>query len=367
MVAHLPRQDLATRAAEWLREGIRTGVWRQRLPGERVLSERAGISRPVLREGLRRLEDAGVLVRESNRRRIIVSPLPPARTATAPAKVIFLVGADEEISLLSERRIFHHVTERLWRSGVETEVRRHPSLERSSAGRVLAEWTDSEPPDTRWVLLSVSRHVQRWFSDRSFPALVVGSVYPGVVLRSFDTDYRAIGRHAAARFLGSGHRNILLLSLERPRAGDLECEAGFVETCGSFTGQGLRYAVVRTRRNPEDFAQLLRRTCLGTSAPTAILVCHAQLALTALTLLQSSGRRIPEDISLLCRDEEKFLAFTRPAVAHYCHDDDTHPRRLARFILGTRASLKIVPRFVNAASFAGRKTLAESGANRLPR
>lgn len=354
MVAPLPRQDLAMRAADWLREGIRSGAWHQRLPGERVLSERAGISRPVLREGLRRLEDEGMIVREPNRTRVIVSPAPRASASPSPGKVIFLVGADEKISLFSERRIFHHVTERLWRSGVETEVRRHPSLERSSAGRFLAEWTGSEPPGTRWVLLSVSCHVQRWFSARSFPAVVVGSAFPGVVLPSFDTDYRAIGRHAAARFLGGGHRHLVLLSLEDPRAGDLACESGFVEVCEAFSGTGLRYAVVRTRRNPEDFARCLKRVCAGSAAPTALLVCHAQLALTALTALQAAGRRIPQDMSIICRDEERFLAFTRPEVARYCRDDDTHSRRLARFILGATKSVEIVPRFVAAGSFAPR-------------
>lgn len=349
------------RAAEWLREGILSGAWHQRLPGERVLSERAGVSRPVMREGLRRLEDEGVIVRDPNRTRVVVSPAPPAKIPPSPAKVIFLVGVDEEISLLSERRIFHHVTERLWRWGVKTEVRRHPSLERSSAGRLLADWTRSEPPGTRWVLLSVSHHVQRWFSARSLSAVVVGSAFPDVVVPSFDMDYRAIGRHAAARFLGEGHRHLVLLSLEHPRAGDLSCEAGFAETCEAFSGTGLRYAVVRTRRNPEDFARCLKRVCAGPAAPTALLVCHAQLALTALTTLQAAGRRVPQEISIICRDEEKFLAFTRPEVARYCCDDDTHSRRLARFILGGTKSVEIVPRFVKAGSFAPRLRAAAGG------
>ena len=46
------RQSLIAQAAEAIRQGIREGLWRDHLPGERQLPARLTVSRPTLRLAL---------------------------------------------------------------------------------------------------------------------------------------------------------------------------------------------------------------------------------------------------------------------------------------------------------------------------
>ena len=67
-MAELDRRLLPERLAETLEQEITGGVWKERLPGYRVLCQRYGVSRPTCEDALRILEKRGLLAPPEPRR-----------------------------------------------------------------------------------------------------------------------------------------------------------------------------------------------------------------------------------------------------------------------------------------------------------
>jgi DNA-binding LacI/PurR family transcriptional regulator len=84
-----------------------------------------------------------------------------------------------------------------------------------------------------WILFRSTAAMQRWFERRQVKTVVAGSCHADVKLPQVDTDFRATSRHAAARLVGLGHRQIAVLAPEISFAGDDECLTGFREGAGA--------------------------------------------------------------------------------------------------------------------------------------
>jgi len=338
MLDPLPRQSLSQRAARWLSEAIAKGEWVDVLPGERALCQRLEVSRPVLREALQHLENTGAISCEPNRPRRILSAA--HGSFRAKPKVIFLVGSEHLLEKNPNEPLITVTSESLSKHGIETEVRTHTSA------RPLLEKKDVR--DTLWVLVTVSEPTQRWFFERKIPAIVAGSTYPGITLSSLDTDHRAVGRHAVGQLLRHGHRHIGIVVPDRPRAGDLETEEGFLEGLRLARYDDTTPTIIRSRVEPDELSRKLKRVLLAKNAPSALLVCRAQLALTVLTFMHAAGLSVPEHLSLISRDSAPFLSYTLPSIANYDHCQVTRARLLARMILEppvTPVVRRLLPKF----------------------
>lgn len=340
MLDPLPRQSLAQRAARWLTDAIAKGEWTDVLPGERALCHRLEVSRPVLREALQHLEDMGVISCEPNRARRILAPSHTA--GRKKTKVLFLVGSEHLLEKNYNEPLLALTSETLAKHGIETDIRTQ-----TSARPLLEKTTPSR--DMLWVLVAVSEPTQRWFFERRIPAIVAGSTYPGIALSSLDTDHRAVARHAVGQFLRQGHRRIGFIIPDRPRAGDIDTEEGFLEGLRQSQHQDIVSTTIRCRADPEELSRKLKRLLLAKDAPTALFACRSHLALTALTFAHSIGKHVPSDLSLISRDFAPFLSFALPAIANYEHCQVTYARLLSRMIMEpplTQVVRRLLPKFI---------------------
>jgi LacI family transcriptional regulator len=192
-----------------------------------------------------------------------------------------------------------------------------------------------------WVLVRSSAAVQAWFQRQGFPCVVAGSCHEGIQLSSVDLDYRALCRHAALALLRAGHRRIALLSPREGAAGDLRGEEGFREGAGGFP-EPVEASVVRHGPGPAELARVLRRMFHAARPPTGVLIGESYAYLTACSELAQLGRRVGADVSLVCRDEDRFLSYLEPEPARYVADPLHFARRLAR-ITGDLLTGRTVP------------------------
>lgn len=352
------RQSLVAQTMAFLVTQIDQGEWRDWLPSERSLCQRLQVSRNTLRAALAQLaaqhviqsvHGAGnkILAQPGKRRAAphaghvaVLSPEPIERLR--PMQSLWI---DDMRALLSERgvrlRVFHghHYFGAKPGPALEKLVRRNPH--------------------GCWILIMADENVQRWFKKNRLPCIVAGSTFPGLDLPSRDLDHHAMCRHAAGVLLGLGHRRIAMLTQKSFRAGDLESEAGLVESVRRSPHLDAEAMVIYHEASLAGVGTAIRRLLKLKPPPTALLVLHPHYYLAVVTWLARLGVRIPEDISVISRDDDPYLSFVVPVPARY----EVSPHILARSLLRpvlellegnpvSQRAARILPEFLRGESIA---------------
>lgn len=328
----LKRQTLSAQAAAAIRKSLLEGTWPEYLPSERRLCTLYQVSRPTIRKALQQLAREGLFdIRHGRRNRILV---PPKNEEPIPHRLVVIVTPEHA------DRLALHISQSLWdmklhlaKEGFVTEVVtcsiRGTGIQRQKLQSFLRQ-----NPVFCCVLLSVSKEVQLWFSERSIPALVFGTLHPGVKLPSLDVDNRAVCRHATGLLLGKGHRRIALVMPQSSVAGYLVSEQGFLEAFAPYQQEpGIHASVVRHNDTAQNITVKLDALFKTKRAPTALLVTKRQHVFVVLVYLLKRGLSVPESVSLIARDSEHLFQLVSPTIAHYHVPVDALAQRLSRMMM----------------------------------
>jgi LacI family transcriptional regulator len=189
-------------------------------------------------------------------------------------------------------------------------------------------------PKACWILIMAGEKLQRWCDQNGTPAVIYGNVYRGIGLPSVGIDYRACVRHAAAMLLRRGHRRIALVAYDQKMAGERESHAGFCEAFKEHETEGaVPILLPRSDDDADALCRQIDRVLASASPPSAFVVCRTHHYATVASHLARRGRRIPEDVSLICRGEDTFLHFLRPKPAFYRANIQTLARSLFTHVL----------------------------------
>lgn len=348
----LPQKTvLATQVVEILRAEIAAGHWKGWLPSERALSDLLKISRPTLRRGLKSLEQERAIKAVHRRGYQILSGAIRAPAKTEPVTV-HLLSPDP----LEQLRHYSHlwIAElrfKLFKHGYDFQVHHGvhylgPGAERSLA-RLVAQY-----PNGVWILVHSSRIIQRWFTTHDIPAVITGSRHEGCDLPRVVVNMEAVCRHAAGELIRLGHRHIALVRLKTDRAGDLESDRGFLEGA-ELARDSVRAQIIQYEEDdPAAIARTLQRMMRLPNPPTGLLMAHASGYATVATWLSENGKRIPGDISLICREDDSFLRYLVPRPASYQYSPrsfalkiDSLVQQLIRQPKKVAPEIHIIPRY----------------------
>lgn len=320
----LPKHcSLIAETVQSLSEGIQSGFWKDYLPGERELSERLQVSRPTLRSALKELQRTGWLsVSPRQRRRIIVKG--SHDLAANERKIIAVLCSDSFTdSSTPITFVMDVLRDKLTKAGFVVEFHSNRACFSSRPAKALAKLVKNHP-SVAWLVLGSKEPLQRWFVRQRLPCLVVGSCASGISLPSVDVDYHAACHHAGGVLWRGGHRRIALVQLADAQGGDVDGEKGL---CESLEGlPDLKLNVLRHDGTATHLCGLLDESMRSSQAPTAYLVARPKHVLTVVTHLQRHGKRIPQDVAVISRDDAYFLESTSPVIARYA----TNPTGLAR-------------------------------------
>lgn len=212
-------------------------------------------------------------------------------------------------------------------------------------------------PAAAWVLYQATEAMQRWFSEKNLPCVVVGSSFPGTDLPAVDRDYRAACRHAVGVFAGRGHKRIALLIRREQLGGDIESERGFLEGLETSASRGVSGTVCKHDGTNAGLCAKVDDLLAARPRPTAILVARSAPALTVLTHLLRSGVKVPQDMALVCRDDDTFLDSTEPRMARYEVSPADFAKRVHRMVVSMvqegvvrEGNVRVMPTFTKRES-----------------
>ena len=318
------RVSLVSLTAQSLRESMQAGHWQGHLPGERELCARLQVSRHTLRAALNELQRDGLLeVSKRQRRRI---QLEKTTQTTGHSRVIAILSSRPLMAMSPSAVVMvDELRDQPSRAGFTLEMHVTAACFTAKPARSLEALT-TRAPAAVWILFSSLEPMQSWFLRRQLPCLVVGSSPRGIALPSIDADYRALCRHAGAMLRRKGHRHIALIRPEGNFGGDIESENGLIEAMQG--GDSPVFQVLRHNGTPEHVCATLDKVLRGPNPPTACVVARAVHVLTVMMHLQRGGKRIPQDLAIVSRDDETFLQHTVPAVTRYA----ANPAQFARSV-----------------------------------
>jgi len=352
------RHSLVAQTVEILRGEISRGTWKDWLPGERALSAKYQVSRNTVRTALAQLQQSRQLravhgcghrilakptpkpARPDERNVALLMPDPPERLR--PSQTLWI---DELRALLGEHncllRMFHG----------QQFLGREPG---QALGKLVVQH-----PHGCWILLRSNAATQVWFSRHHPRCLVVGTVHDDVPLAYRDFDHRATCRHAAGVLLGLEHRRIALLAPKPAMAGDLESEAGIIEAVQTSRRDGAEAIACWHNGTVAGIVQSVRRLLERRAPPTALIVANTYHYVTVWSQLMQMGIRVPQDVSLISRDEDQFLSYLVPTPSRYVMPPSSLAKALVRPVLeiveNGRASLrelKLLPEFQQGGTVA---------------
>jgi len=314
----MPRSFLRIpgQVAQVIEAEIAARTWEQALPGEKVLAAKYQVSRKTIRSALAELRATGLIETQNGIGSKIIGGR-SRRAKSPPSHRIALLMPDAVESVRQHTLLWiNHLMEVLQNAGYQFEVLSGRKYFGATASRSLQKLTRSNTVAC-WMVTRSNRSIQSWFQKAQLPTLVVGSTHRGIALPSVDVDHRALCRHAAGVLLRQGHRRIALFFERAGHAGDLESEVGFVEACNLPAPDAALPFICKIERSPGSVVKELQRLMAGSAPPTAFLLSNSFSYLTVSSYLTSLGKRVPQDVSLISRDEEPFLQHLHPLPSRY--------------------------------------------------
>jgi len=339
---------LTSQVAEHLRLELSKGGWGEWMPSERNLTNSLQVSRKTLRKALGRLQNEGlvetihglgtrILVKAKNGSVSVSSKKPPV--------VVLLTPEPLERMRPYTSHWVNHLKSMLIEHGARLlpiDGRKYFSRRPGNAlARLISQHTAN-----CWVLGHSREDTQRWFAENGLPCVIAGSCHAGVDLPDLDVDHFAICRHAVGRLLAAGHRHVAMLNAKTGRAGDVESEAGFVAGMRGAQYGSIVPQVINHEHSVDHLCKALAHLLDQKHPPTALLVSDPTDYLTVVSVLAQSRLRVPQDISVICRDDDYYLNALVPTPTCYVCTPSSYARHLLKSILHVIEGETVTPRHV---------------------
>jgi len=315
----------AEQVAAHLRAEITSGRLGGIMPGVLRLEAGLGVNRNTLEAALRLLEHEGLLAPQgAGRRRRIEAPASGASARPLRVAILVYEAADRKIDYMVDLKHELEV------AGQVAFYAEKPLLELRMEVKRIARMVARTEADA-WVVMAGSREVLEWFPGQGIPVFALFGRLRAVPVAGVGPDKPPAHAAATRHLIGLGHRRIVLLArrlrrLPKPGAS----EQAFLNELAAHGIEPGSYHLPDWEESVEGFHARLD-ALFRVMPPTALIIQEAFLFTAARNYLAGRGIRVPEDVSLVCTDNDPTFAWCRPTIAHIRWDSAPVVRRVVRW------------------------------------
>ncbi len=182
-----------------------------------------------------------------------------------------------------------------------------------------------------WVVVSGSREILKWFSRQPKPAFALFGRRGQVSIAAVGPDKAPHFAAATRRLIELGHRRISLMCRRHRRLPQPGLpEQAFLNELAAHGIPTGTFNLPDWEESKKGFVTLLD-SLFGATPPTALIIEETFLFNAAFHYLAKRGLRVPQDVSLVCTDDNPDFAWCEPSVTHIRWDYRPVVRRVVRW------------------------------------
>lgn len=333
----VPKVSLVDMTVEVMREGLRAGRWRSRMPGQLKLSKELGVSRKTLAAAIARLVEDGVIA-ASGERRAVALPESPTRAKSRSLRVAILILHPLEGLTSGVRNTLQEMLMELHLDGHVGRIVSYPKGKDTHKTGYLPRLVEDAAVDA-WLVYYGTEEILEWFAANGIPAMAIGGRSMGIPIASVGSSLPALAPTVVRRLVEQGHHRIVLISPRSWRLPDLAPVV--VEFRRELDAAGIRPSEYHTpdwEETPDGLFRLLDEL-FRVTPPTALLCWAMNTPCGVLSWLKGRGLRVPEDVSLVSIWVDDSYAWYTPGlrVAAMVNNTPAVYRRVRDWVRGASA------------------------------
>lgn len=341
--------SISAQVASYLRGELRSGRWRETIPGKHTLAADLGVNNKTVEAALIQLEREGLLVSQGRGRRRRLGKL--EQKPTENLRVAFVpFGDDSSTNILLLHRALAATGDTLFTSTASV-------LDLGTSTKKMENLVSGTAADA-WIISSGTRELLTWFCARPEPTFALFGRKDGLPIPSIAPDKSAAFGDTTRHLLKLGHQRIVFLrrTLGEKREISLAERAFLAElvehglTIGEFN-------VPEWENNEQGFHDMLSNLFRHTP-PTALIADEPSIYTAILHYCSKRGLKVPEDLSLVCTDPDENFEWCRPSVAHIAWNPTSVVRCLARWISNVKLGVEDVHQTLTTARYIKGDTVA---------
>lgn len=315
----------AEQVARHLRGEIQLGIKSGSMPGGHRLAQELGVNHKTVEAALRLLENEGILVsRGAGRRRSIVAPEGNRSLRSIRIALLPMESRDSGRHYLVALR---HLLEEAGHVPIYMDK---SLLDLGMSADRVGRFVKRTEADA-WLVCAGSKEVLQWFSQQPMPAFALFGRRDGIPIASAGPDKVLPMTLATRHLIERGHRRISFLVRKQQRLPDptpsVRAFLDELEAHGVDTGD---FNLPDWEESAAGYQEILE-SLFRLTPPTALIIDEAFLFIAAQQFLGKHGLRVPEDVSLICTDNDRTFDWCEPSIAHIGWDSAPVVRRIVRW------------------------------------
>jgi DNA-binding LacI/PurR family transcriptional regulator len=352
--------SVADQVAEHLRAEILRGRWSGVIPGKHQLAAELGVNNKTVETALRQLEKTGLLIPQGAGRRRHINP--DGGNKNRALRIAFFLNEGVQ-DMKSE--LYIELSHALHDAGHTLLVAEKSLSELRFDVARTARMVEQTRADA-WIILAGSREVLEWFAAQPMPSFALFGHRIGIPIAAVSPDKPPSVAEATSHLIRLGHSRIVLLcrKIRRLPVPGLS-EAVFLETLRTHNCKAGDYNLPDWEETNEGFQACLSALFKFTP-PTALIVDEAAYFVAAMQFLLSRGLRVPQDVSLVCTDDDPAFDHCHPPVACISWDRQQVMRRVQTWVQNVSRGKSDLRQVLTPSSFSPGGTVGRAPQDQKP-